>query len=164
MGVGLGGMVIGFVMTIGLLAVAASFIDLGSPGTAVTTYQATASDRTDSLSAGTCLSSRPSLIDISARDQTVVCSEVHGAEVIGIVTLPDVMEWPDTDAFDSFVNGACGLHLRDYVGSTPDSTGLVFGGVVPDEEAWKESGRDVWCVVDSSGFNGGVGSVEGSGA
>lgn len=164
MGVGIGGIVIGFILTIGLLAVVASFIDLGSSGTAVTTYRANASDRTDTLPAGTCLSARPSLVDVSAPDQAVPCTEVHGSEVIGIVTLPDLIERPDADALDEFVNGACGLHLSDYVGSSPDTTGLTFGGVVPDEEAWKESGRHVWCVVDSSGFNDGVDSVENSGA
>lgn len=162
--VGIAGVVVGFAMTIGLLVVASAFVDLGSPGTAVTTYNANASGRTDALSAGTCLSARPSLVDVSAVDQTVSCSEVHGSEVIGIVTLPDVIERPDADALDEFVNGACGLHLRDFVGSSPDDTGLTFGGVVPDEDAWKEQGREVFCLVDSGDFEGGIGSVENSGA
>ena len=163
-GVGIGGMVIGFIVTVALIAVAVSLIDLGPPGTVLTTYQANASGRTDTLRAGTCLSVRTSLVDVSARDQTVPCSDRHESEVIGIVTLPDLTERPDAGALDDFVNGACGLHLRDYVGSTPDDTGLTFGGVVPDEDAWKERGRDVWCLVDSAGFDGGVGSVKNSGA
>lgn len=163
-GVGLGGVVVGFVVTFVLLAVVATLVDLGSPGTAVTTYNANASGRTDVLSAGTCLSARPSLIDVSALDQTVSCSEVHGSEVIGIVTLPDLIERPDAEALDEFVNGACGLHLRGFVGSSPDDTRLTFGGVVPDDDAWKEQGREVFCVVDSADFDGGIGSVENSGA
>ena len=157
-------MAIGFILTIALAAVIGSLVDLGSSGVAFTTYQANASGRVDTLPAGTCLSARPSLVDVSDPDQTVPCTERHGSEVIGIVALPNLMERPDAPALDEFVNGACGLHLTDYVGSSPEKTDLSFGGVVPDDDAWKESGREVWCLVDSSGFGGGIGSVENSGA
>lgn len=157
-------MAVGFIATIALAVMIGSFIDMGSSGVAFTTYQANASGRVDTLLAGTCLSARPTLVDVSAPDQTVPCTEVHGSEVIGVVTLPDLIERPDAAAFDEFVHGACGLHLSDYVGSSPEDTGLSFGGVIPDDDAWKEDGREVWCLVDSSGFAGGLGSVENSGA
>lgn len=157
-------MALGFILTLSLIVVIGSFIDVGSPGTALTTYHANASGRIDSLSAGTCLAPRPSLVDVSSSGQAVPCSEVHGSEIIGLVTLPDLIERPDAAAFDEFVHGACGLHLRDFVGSSPDDTSLSFGGIVPDDAAWKEKGRIVWCLVDSSGFDGGIGSVESSGS
>ncbi|CAN5587570.1 hypothetical protein BH10ACT1_BH10ACT1_20690 [soil metagenome] len=109
---------------------------------------------------GDCLSSRPSLADVTSDADVVPCTDRHRSEVIGFGSYPDVSTRPSPHAMDLFASEACALSFRDYVGSNPDTTELDFGAVVPDQESWDGGDRRLWCLVDAQSAGGdGVGSL-----
>ncbi|MBA3282516.1 MAG: septum formation family protein [Acidimicrobiia bacterium] len=163
MAAAIGGAVIGGVAALAALIVIGLLVDIPADGPVRGTYPSLA-EGTDPAAVGDCLSSRLSLADVTTTEQVVPCRDRHESEVIGLATIPDVSGRPGDEALDLFVSEACGLHLRSYVGSSPDSTGLDYGGVVPDAGAWRSGDRRVWCLVDGRDYQDGIGSARDSDA
>lgn len=157
-GAAIGGAVVGGIVALVGLVLIGLLIDVPADGPVRGTYPSLA-EGTAPAAVGDCLSSRPSLADVTSAGEVVPCRERHGSEVIGLAAIPELPDRPMGKALDLFVSEACGLHLRSYVGSSPDSTDLDYGGVVPDAAAWRSGDRRVWCLVDSRDHGDGIGSV-----
>ncbi len=157
-GTGIAGVVLGGVLSFVGLVVIALVVgdDVAHP--AVGTY-GPVGETAGRPSTGDCLSARPRLADLSDDDEVVPCAERHDAEVIGTTEIPASDRRPGDDALDAFVSEACALAFRSYTGDDPETTTLDIGAVVPDRAAWTAGERRIWCLVDSSGANDGVGSI-----
>jgi hypothetical protein len=161
-GTGIGGIVLGVVLSVAAVGVIAYLARDYVPNPAVGTYGPIGeTDRP--VRTGDCLAARPSLADVTDDEGVVPCAERHRSEVIGITEIPSADRRPGDQALDRFVSEACSLAFRTYAGSDPDATAIEFGAVVPDREAWVAGERRVWCLADSSGANDGVGSIRRSG-
>lgn len=93
----------------------------------------------------------------------VPCTARHGSEVIGIMAMPDLDRLPHGDDLDFFADDTCRLAFRDYVGLGYDDSGLWFGAIPPDAEAWRAGERRLYCLLESDGYRDGRGSARGSG-
>ena len=113
-------------------------------------------------SVGDCLTGGPDEADVTTRGDVVGCEGSHGSEVIGIVTMPDLEEPPNSDDLDFFSDDACRLAFRDYVGVNYDDSDLWFGAVPPSDSAWAQGERRLYCLLEASGYRDGRGSARAS--
>jgi hypothetical protein len=146
---------------VAVVAVALVGDDLLAPNVVDGTHEGV--DEASAPAVGDCLENGPRSVDLADRGEVVDCGESHGAEVIGVASMPDTQLPPGDTNVDFFADGACRLAFEDYVGADYDSSALFFGAVVPSSRAWEEGDRRVFCLLDSSGYRDGRGSARGSG-
>ena len=144
-----------------VVAVAVVGDDLLAPNVVDGTHEGV--DEASAPAVGDCLENGPRSVDLADPGEVVDCAESHGAEVIGVASMPGTQLPPGDTNVDFFADGACRLAFEDYVGADYDSSALLFGAVVPSDRAWEEGDRRVFCLLDSSGYRDGRGSARGSG-
>jgi hypothetical protein len=98
----------------------------------------------------------PDVTDVAA----VPCRRPHDLEVFAVFQLDDG-EYTNRVAVAQLAGEGCQQRFADYVGTTPDSSGLVIVPYAPDRLAWEQGVREVTCAVTRTGEQL-EGSVEGS--
>jgi hypothetical protein len=152
----------GLALAVGaVLAVAVLGDDLLAPDVVDGTHEGV--DEASAPAVGDCLANGPRSVDLADPGEVVDCTRSHGAEVIGIATLPDTRLPPGDSDVDVFADGACRLAFEDYIGADYNTSALFFGAVVPSDRAWEGGERRVFCLLDASGYRDGRGSARGSG-
>ena len=163
-GTGLGGLVLGGVGALILAAIVIGFAGgFDSPGFVAGTHGPVAAE-SSVATVGVCLTEDPGSAVIATDTEVVSCNRSHGSEVFGIIEAPAAEDRPSSSDLDLFVDGACGIAFRGYVGSAYDDSDLDYEAVVPDRAAWAAGDRRVWCLLDSSLYRDGEGSARDSGA
>jgi hypothetical protein len=158
---GVGGVVLGMVIgVVGFVMMVLLAEDLFAPDRAATHGVV---DPAAAPGVGDCLGGTPGTTEVTSRDDVVPCAGRHGSEVIGTAQLPDVDRPPDEDDVDAFADEACRLAFAGYVGEDYQSSDLTFGTVVPDDAAYDDGERTVFCLLDSDGYRDGRGSARGAG-
>jgi Septum formation len=124
-------------------------------------------DRPDGLSAapfrvglgvGECFD-RPADPDVTSVP-AVPCRRAHDLEVFAVFELDDG-DYTTRAAVAQQAGEGCQQRFADYVGVSPDSSGLVIVPYAPDRLAWEQDVREVTCAVSRPG-DPLQGSVEGS--
>ena len=110
------------------------------------------------LEAGDCFD-RPADPDVTSVP-SVPCRRAHDLEVFAVLDLADGA-YPDRATVARQAGEACAERFTDYVGSSPDSSGLVIVPYAPDRLAWEQGVREVTCAVGRPGDQL-EGSVQGS--
>jgi hypothetical protein len=110
------------------------------------------------LEVGECFD-RPADTDVTSVP-AVPCRRAHDLEVFAVFAL-DEGEFPNRQAVARLAGEGCAERFTDYVGVSPDSSGLVIVPYAPDRLAWEQGLRDVTCAVTRLGDQL-EGSVEGS--
>jgi len=90
---------------------------------------------------GDCFKALPT----TGADVTLVpCDELHAAEVVAVLMLPEG-DFPGTATVDEYV-GRCKQELLDYA---PDAVHEHVGLLkrFPDEQSWKLGDRSVTCIA-----------------
>ncbi|NEN78781.1 septum formation family protein [Nocardioides zeae] len=90
---------------------------------------------------------------------TVDCADVHDAEMVGSITVPDRIAedgW-DSDPFLDFAWDACDDAFYDYAGDAGywDAEETYAAFVPPSEEAWDAGERAIACFASSEGLTSG---------
>jgi hypothetical protein len=110
------------------------------------------------LAVGDCFD-RPSDPDVTSVP-SVPCRRRHDLEVIAVFDLDDG-EYRDRATIAQQAGEGCAERFTDYVGTSPDSSGLVIVPYAPDRLAWENGVREVTCAVSRPGDRL-EGSVQGS--
>ncbi len=162
LGVLIGGLVMG---AVGALALAALAIGLtgGFDDIQYTAGSHAALPSKGVAQVGDCLRHGAADVELGEPREVVACSSNHGAEVLGVEVAPTSKVWPGRSDLDYFVDGACAIAFHNYVGTRYDDSDLDYEAIVPSKSAWHAGDRRVWCLLDSSTYQGGRGSARGSG-
>ena len=155
----IGGFISAIVTVVGLVVIALAF---GTPDAIVGTHPAVA-EGSPPVKVGDCLGTPPSVVTVADRSEVVACDEAHDAEVAGVIQVPGGEDQPSEDDLQQFVDDACAIAFRGYVGSDPDTSQYGYGAVVPSDGAWEDGDRTVFCLVNTIHTPSGAGSVRGSG-
>jgi hypothetical protein len=110
------------------------------------------------LEVGACFD-RPADADVTSVP-AVPCRRAHDFEVVAVFDL-DRGDYTDRATVAQQAGEGCAERFDDYVGTTPDSSGLVIVPYAPDRLAWEQGVREVTCAVTRPG-DPLEGSVEGS--
>lgn len=139
----IGGAVVGVVAVFGLALI---FEDALSFDLIVARHDAVG--EAGGVEVGDCLEADPADVDVTSRDGVVDCDRSHGAEVMGIVTIPELSGPPSDGRMNDFVTEACALVFRDYVGEDYFSSEKEIGAQPPSDAAWDEGDRSLFCLLD----------------
>lgn len=157
----LGGAVGALVLMVGLLVIIGLTID-NNTSSSISATHPLANESSQAVRVGECLSASPNEAVVVGRGQVVTCASQHGSEVIGLAQFPDSLEYPDSDDLGGFADKACAVPFHDYVGKTAADSDISGKSIVPNRTAWRAGDRKVWCLVDSSTYGNGRGSVRGA--
>lgn len=155
----IGGVVSAIVTIVGLVLIA---VTVGMPDAIAGTHPP-AAEGADVVQVGDCLTGRPSTAVVVDQSQVVACDEAHNSEVAAVLDVPGAGEQPSEDDLQSFVDDACSLAFRGYVGSDPIESMYGYAAVVPSDAAWAEGDRTVFCLINTVNAGAGFGTVRGSG-
>ncbi|HWJ64919.1 MAG TPA: septum formation family protein [Acidimicrobiales bacterium] len=155
----LGGFISAIVTVVGMVVLA---LAIGPPDAIAATHPG-ADEGVATVKVGDCLEDRPNIVTVAERTDVVECDEAHDAEVAGVIQAPGGDRKPGDDDLQAFVDDACRLAFRGYVGSNPDTSQYGYAGVVPTDDAWESGDRTVYCLVDTVNTPSGSGTVRGSG-
>ncbi|MCU1368891.1 MAG: hypothetical protein JWO77_85 [Ilumatobacteraceae bacterium] len=151
---------ISFAITLGGLIIIG--LALGTPDAIAGTHSA-AAEGADPVAVGDCLSEEPSFAAVVDQSDVVACDEAHDAEVAAVIEVPGGRTIPGEDDLQTFVDDACSLAFKGYVGSDPDVSQYGYGVIVPSDDAWSKGDKTAFCLVDTVGQPAGEGTVRGSG-
>jgi hypothetical protein len=155
----IGGVVSAIVTIVALVVLA---VTVGMPDAIAGTHPP-AAEGADLVQVGDCLTGRPSTAVVVDQSQVVSCDEAHNSEVAAVLEVPGGDEVPGEDDLQSFVDDACSLAFRGYVGSDPIESQYGYAGVVPSDAAWAVGDRTVFCLVNTVNTRAGMGTVRDSG-
>jgi len=158
----LGGAVGGLVLSFVLLVIIGLALD-SSKSSSISATHPGASESSQAARSGECLSALPNDAVVVGRGQVVTCASQHGSEVIGLAQFPDSVGYPDSDDLGGFADKACAVAFHDYVGKTAADSDISGKSIVPNRTAWRAGDRKAWCLVDSTTYRNGRGSVRGAG-
>lgn len=94
--------------------------------------------------------------------QPVGCDQEHEIEYLASVQLDSLDQFP-TQKGDIQVTAACRTPLLTALGLTEERTDLVFGYLLPTQEAWDAGSKDATCVVGAADGSTLQGSLAGIG-
>ena len=81
--------------------------------------------------------------------QPVACDQDHEIEYLASVLLDSLNQFP-TQKGDIQVTAACRTPLLTALGLTEERTDLVFGYLLPTQEAWDAGSKGATCVVGAA--------------
>jgi len=154
----IGGFLSAIVTVAGLVFLAFA---IGTPDSIAATHPAIA-EGARSATVGDCLDDRPSLAVVVDQTDVVDCNEAHDAEVAAVIDVPGGETKPGDDDLQQYMDDACALAFRGYVGSDPDVSQYGYAAVVPTAEAWRSGDHTAFCLVDTVNTPDGAGTVRDS--
>ena len=101
---------------------------------------------------------------ISAKQDTVACTQPHDSEVTLVSSYPASSSdpFPGNDAIQSFVDQNCIAAFSSYVGISPDQSSHVYGWISPSAGGdWNSGDRTIVCTATNSDSTPITGSLEG---
>ncbi|HSH22335.1 MAG TPA: septum formation family protein [Candidatus Caenarcaniphilales bacterium] len=102
------------------------------------------------LRPGDCFDLPSAETDIVEDVQHRPCGEPHDSEVFLVVehAAPDGAPYPESVAFDSFIESECERGFESYTGLDYDTEpSLYFASFVPSPEGWNEGDRKIICYA-----------------
>lgn len=116
------------------------------------------------LKVGDCFDSPTTLGQTVTDIQHHPCTETHTGEVFAVVTNPADSHavYPNEDARQTFIVGACTQPFADYVGSSIATTTLDVRFFTPTVDGWTNGDRSFTCYVSHTDDSPFTSSVKGS--
>lgn len=153
----IGGFISAIVTVIGLVAIGLAV----RPEPIVATHPAIA-EGDDAVQVGDCLDDLPGTAIVVDQTDVVDCMDAHDAEVAAVIEVPGGTSKPAEDDFQEYMDDACALAFRGYVGSAPHRSQYRYKAVVPTDEAWRSGDHTAFCLINTVNTPDGAGSVKGS--